>query len=112
MAMSVHIRIVMMPLIRSYAQHVVMAAVHIDVLMFAVRYMSMRLGQGRQHEADTHKQAEHARQGGHRSECKRTTGRLAILAASTPYSDVFRSFWQAYRPELTFTLGEAVQCGP
>lgn len=74
----VRVEIVVM-LIRIDAKHVGMAAVHIDVLMFSIRHMGMRMAQGRQHEADTHEQAKHAYQGGHRTECKRSTGREAMF---------------------------------
>ncbi len=91
----VHVLIVVM-LIRSDAKHVAMAAVHIDVLMFSIRHMGMRMTQGRQHQADTHEQAKHADQRGHRAECKRSTRRVAM----------FRALPAAFSAELTFTLGE------
>jgi hypothetical protein len=34
-----------------------------DVLMSRVRYMSMRMAQGREHQADTHEKTEHTHMG-------------------------------------------------
>jgi hypothetical protein len=61
-----HVLVVMM-LRRSHAGHMVMPTVHIDVLMLAIRYMSMHVAQRRQQEAGTHNEAEHAQQGEHRA---------------------------------------------
>lgn len=58
--------LVVVMLIRNDPKRVVMPAVHIDVLMFRVRYVGMRMTQGRQHQADTHKEAKHADKAGHR----------------------------------------------
>jgi hypothetical protein len=58
--------LIVMMLIRSYARHMVMAAVNIDVLMFTAGDVSMRMTQGCQQEADTRNEAEYAHQGGHR----------------------------------------------
>lgn len=76
MIIRIHILVVM--LIVDRAEPVVMTAVHIDVLMFHVGHMGMCMAQGRQHQADAQNETEHAEKAGHRFECKRTAGRLAI----------------------------------
>lgn len=55
-------------LIGNHAGQVVMAAVNIDVLMFAASHMSVRMAQWRQHQADTHNETEHSQQRRHRAE--------------------------------------------
>lgn len=57
---GVRMHMVIGVLIRQHAEHVVMATMNIDVLMFSIRYMGMRMTQRCQHQADTHNEAEHA----------------------------------------------------
>jgi hypothetical protein len=63
----VDIRVPIVMLIDAHAGNVIMAAVNVNVLMFGASDMSMRMAQRRQHEADTHNEAEHAQQRRHRA---------------------------------------------